>query len=358
MTEYLLRTFIETWVEPTLRQLVLLEQAYETDAVILSLAGKKAKLFQRFGVSQVTDDLLKQEVFLTVNVGQGATDPQARLQKFIGAVSAAIKIIGEAPPGMNVQEIVKEIFTYSGFRDGSRFMSNQDPRLAKAMQMIQQLQGALKGKQMELQAEAQLKQAELASNERVKGAEIQVNYQRIQGDLAIRQAELAVSQAELELERMKIAADVQGQTQEQQMKIAEMAAKIEEAKLKIAHEAQRIANEQQKQQHEIQMAEREAMTVDTNENRVGAIAQQVSEAIGQMKQEIQANKAPDHTAEMDGMKQSMSELARGLVAIASNVEQMGKKKNITGYSVNKRDGKRVGLTVNFDDGTYRTLTEQ
>ncbi len=31
---------------------------------------------------------------------------------------------------------------------------------------------------------------------------------------------------------------------------------------------------------------------------------------------------------------------------------------MTGYSVNKRDGKRVGLTVSYDDGTHQNLTEQ
>lgn len=358
MTEYLLRTFIETWVEPTLRQMVLLEQQYETDEKILALAGKKAKLFQRFGISQVTDDLLKQEVFLTVNVGQGATDPQTRLQKFIGAVSAAVKIIAEAPPGMNVEEIVKEIFTYAGFREGSRFIGQGDPRLAKAMQMIQQLQGALQGKQMELQQQAQLKQMEVASNERVKGAEIQVNYQRIQGDLAIRQAEVAVSQAELELERMKIMVEAEGQSTESQMKVAEMAAKIEEAKLKIAHEAQRIANEQQKQQFEMAMAEKETMAVESNENRIGEVATGLQAAMDQMRQEMQTMKPKDVTPEIDGLKQGLGELARGLVTLAKNMEEQGKKPKPTGYSVNRRDGKRVGLTINFDDGSYKTLTEQ
>jgi hypothetical protein len=39
---YQLRTWIETWVEPVLNQVVLLEQEYETDQVILALAGRKA----------------------------------------------------------------------------------------------------------------------------------------------------------------------------------------------------------------------------------------------------------------------------------------------------------------------------
>src|SRR5687767_11058048 len=41
MSDYLLRTIIETWWEPTLRQLVLLEQHYETDEVILGVCANK-----------------------------------------------------------------------------------------------------------------------------------------------------------------------------------------------------------------------------------------------------------------------------------------------------------------------------
>ena len=66
---YQLRTWIETWAEPVLRQVTLLEQEYETDDIILSLAGRKAELPQKFGIDAVTDDLLQQELTLNINVG-------------------------------------------------------------------------------------------------------------------------------------------------------------------------------------------------------------------------------------------------------------------------------------------------
>ena len=47
LVEYSLRTYVETFVQPVLRQLVQLEQAYETDARVMQLAGKKSELFQR-----------------------------------------------------------------------------------------------------------------------------------------------------------------------------------------------------------------------------------------------------------------------------------------------------------------------
>jgi hypothetical protein len=44
LSAYQLRTFVETWAEPVLRQLLLLEARYETDVVIMGLAAKKADI--------------------------------------------------------------------------------------------------------------------------------------------------------------------------------------------------------------------------------------------------------------------------------------------------------------------------
>ncbi|MDB5975158.1 MAG: hypothetical protein JWR07_1918 [Nevskia sp.] len=154
LVEYLLRTYVETFVQPVLRQLVKLEQHYETDEVILAIAAKKAKLFQKFGMDTVTDEMLNQELTLTVNVGMGATDPQMRLQKFISATSSIVGIMEKKIIGINMQEIAKEIYGMVGYQDGSRFFTNDNPQVAQltqqlqqAMQMIQQLNQKVQEKQ-------------------------------------------------------------------------------------------------------------------------------------------------------------------------------------------------------------------
>ena len=150
MVEYLIRTYVETFVQPVLRQIVLLEQHYETDEVLLSLVGKNAQIFQKFGVDQVTDSILRQELTLTVNVGMGATDPTTKLQKFLTAMGSFAGLSKAPPPGLNLQEVGKEIFGHLGYSDGSRFFTNDNPQvlalqqqLQQAGQMIQQLQGKL-----------------------------------------------------------------------------------------------------------------------------------------------------------------------------------------------------------------------
>ena len=104
MTDYLLRTVIETWWEPVLRQLVQLEQYYETDSIVLGVCAKKAQLFPRYGISQITDDMLMNDVNVTVNVGMGASNPNERFQKLILGTREVMGVIKEAPPNFNAKE--------------------------------------------------------------------------------------------------------------------------------------------------------------------------------------------------------------------------------------------------------------
>ena len=154
MTEYGIRTYVETFIQPLLRQLVLLEQHYETDEVVLALASKRAPSFQKYGINAITDSLLKQELTLSVNVGMGATDPSTKLQKFLSAMGAYSQMAKAPAPGLNLQEVGREIFGHLGYSDGSRFFNSDNPQvlqlqeeLKKAGAMIQQLQGVVKDKQ-------------------------------------------------------------------------------------------------------------------------------------------------------------------------------------------------------------------
>lgn len=253
MTEYLLRTINETWWEKVVRQVALLEQYYETDSIVLGVCASKAKLFPRFGISRITDEMLANEVIVTIDVSMG--DPAQRMQKFLMATNAAVQLRLQSPPGANVTEMTKEIYSNAGYRDGARFWKEtEDPKLMQAMQMVQKLQGMLQGKQMELQATAQVEAAKLQSNERIKGAEIQVNAQRIQGDLQIRQSELALESQKLEIEKLRLQYEAQNSDAEKQMetqmKMMEIQVAIEEGQRKIDHERIKLAAEIQADREE------------------------------------------------------------------------------------------------------------
>jgi hypothetical protein len=171
LTEYLIRTLVETWVEPVLAQLVQLEQAYETDLTILGLAGEKAQLLQKHGINQITDELLNQELTTRVNVGMGATDPQTKLQKFLLAMREYGAIRANMPD-VDPDAIRKEIFGLAGYKDGVRFFKQEDAaaaQLAEAQKIIQQLEQQLAQVEQDKTAEgiqkladADLKQAQTA----------------------------------------------------------------------------------------------------------------------------------------------------------------------------------------------------
>lgn len=202
LTEYTIRTFVETWAEPVLQQVARMEQTYETDEVILGIAGARAQLLQKFGIQPDLDSLLNQEVTLTVNIGMGATDPDTRFQRLMQAFGAYAKMVMEGPPDINLPEFRKEVFGLAGFKDASRFFTDVDPRLEQAKKM---LEGA------KAQAEEVLAAAKdrLASRERsldvremgldVKEMELtkgfEVELQRVQNEFILAEREAQVQWA-------------------------------------------------------------------------------------------------------------------------------------------------------------------
>lgn len=145
VAEYEQRVFAETFVEPIMRQLILLEQAYESDPVVLTLAGKQAKLWQKFGISEITDKLLQQQLTTKVNVGVGATNPALKLKNFVQAGEIIGQLYGPAAAmASNPQEVIKEVYGLCGYKDGERFfMPGVD--IHQIMQQMAQQGGKGKG---------------------------------------------------------------------------------------------------------------------------------------------------------------------------------------------------------------------
>lgn len=159
MGEFDLRVWVESWVEPTLRQVVKLEQYYETDAAILGLCRSKAQLFQRFGVDAVTDELLEQFVTVRVDVGMGSADPQVKLQKFSNAAMTVAQVVA-SPMGqmMKLPEFVDEVFGICGYQNAfERFFlpeASEDPRVMQMQQQMDQMMQALQQADMQSQDKA------------------------------------------------------------------------------------------------------------------------------------------------------------------------------------------------------------
>ena len=207
VTEYVLRTFSETWVERVLKQLMRLEQYYETDEVILELAGDAAAQVNEQYQGSV-DDLLKYEVLLKVNVGISATDPLRRVQNLV----SGIQMLGELPgfaESLNVPEVVKEVFGQLGYKDGERFVKmEENPEVAQLMAQMEEMQAYIQGEQGKLdnrvQIEQMKQQGNLESANMKYGAEIRMKEMEGQikyRDLQLKQEDVATRRAELMLQR-------------------------------------------------------------------------------------------------------------------------------------------------------------
>jgi hypothetical protein len=180
IAEYVLRTFSETWVEKVLKQLLKLEQYYETDIIVLAVAGEAAKeQFIQFDTDELMDELLKQDVLLKVNVGLNATDPMKKVQNLLNGVQILAQFPG-LPEKINMPELTKEIFGQLGYKDGSRFINfaqEDDPRVAALEQQLQELQTQLQTDQAKTEGRIQIEQVKSVGDKEVAQIKAQADIQ-------------------------------------------------------------------------------------------------------------------------------------------------------------------------------------
>ena len=146
--EYQLRTFVETWVEPVLKQLIKLELKYETDEAILALAGSKSEIYVKYGFNEITDEMLNGNLIVNVNVGTGSANPQMQVERFFYGLNSLAGVLGENfVSSIDTQEVISEVFGKLGYKDGQRFFKQDDegidPELQQAQEVIQQLEQEL-----------------------------------------------------------------------------------------------------------------------------------------------------------------------------------------------------------------------
>lgn len=191
MGEFDLRVWVETWVEPVLRDMVALEQYYENDPTIMALCGEKAQLRQKFGIDVITDQLLEGAVTTKVSVGIGAADPMQRISKMGAVNQMLVQTFGDLyMQQANLPAMAQEAWGAAGFNDGAeRFLrpeAAEDPRLMQAQQMIEEQKKALedrsgdwenKERLAQIQAAATLLQSEQTAAQESKGREEEAGFE-------------------------------------------------------------------------------------------------------------------------------------------------------------------------------------
>lgn len=174
VTEYQLKVFAETWVEPVLNQLAGCLLKNETDDEVLREAGVN----QRW--ADIPVHVLENEVRVTVNVGMGATDPMQRIGKFMTALNSVANLPNVAQR-IKEEEVIKEVFGRLGYKDGMRFFNNEEEarQQQEAMQHPQVIAEQMKAEENEKdrQYRAWELQQRLDSNQKQTMLEISAKYE-------------------------------------------------------------------------------------------------------------------------------------------------------------------------------------
>jgi len=180
IAEYTLRTFADTWVEKTLKQLLRLEQYYETDEIVLAVAGKAASDRFGFNANEIMDELLRQDVLLKVNVGLNATDPLKKVQNLLFGIQTLAQFPG-IPEKINLQEVTKEVFGQLGYKDGSRFINLEDapdPQIEEMQAQLDELKKIIETDQAKSQARMQIEDLKNQGDKEVAEIKAQSDIQR------------------------------------------------------------------------------------------------------------------------------------------------------------------------------------
>jgi len=166
MTEFNLRVWVETYVEPVLRQIMQSIQYYESDETVLAIAGERAGLMDKYEIDAITDDMLEAEVAVSVNVGVGAVDPMQSLSKLAMALKLIAEAVGFADRDVEVdiEELISEIMGQAGFKEGMRFFKLGEPG-----------QKSKSPEAMKAEMQAAAEAAKLASAEKLGMAKIEAS---------------------------------------------------------------------------------------------------------------------------------------------------------------------------------------
>jgi len=222
ITEYQLRMFAETWVVPTLKQLVKLEQMYETDEALLSLMGEKVQMWKRFGVSQIDDRMIQGDMLVRVNVGFGSTNPVEKVNKLALGLNTVLQFAPALAGRLEESEVVTEVFGALGFRGVERFFP-EDKEVQPQVDPRMELEQFKAESNMQLE---QMRQENAMAIQDIKS-------QNAAEDRAVKSA---TADAELQVAILQMA-------KEEKMSIEQIKAQLGGQAMKIRSDKEKAANE-------------------------------------------------------------------------------------------------------------------
>lgn len=186
VTGYIVRTFVETWVEPVLGQILRLTQEYEEDSVIKKFAGERSL--------QMTDDLILKSMSVVVSVGFGNLDPKLRVQTLISSLQTAMAVAPRLAMRVDEDVVLAELTSVAGYRDGSRFLLSEEQMQQRQAQEQQVAQQAAQQGGGDAQAKLAIEQQRLQIQQSKIQNEADIARQRLELDRELGYAKIAAQE--------------------------------------------------------------------------------------------------------------------------------------------------------------------
>lgn len=205
LTEYPLRVFVETWVQPVLKQLIRLEQRFESDEALLNLLGDKLNLWQRFGLDDLTDEWIQGSMNVEVNVGFGASNPMQRIEKLTLGLNTILQYSPEMAGRIDGDEVAAEVMGALGYAGTERFFPSGEGAPPPQAPMPQPMS------EYEM-ARLEFEKQKWADELNLRREQNYLQHDQRGGDMSIREAQIMA-------QREKTAVDRQNRVDEMKLKM-------------------------------------------------------------------------------------------------------------------------------------------
>lgn len=220
LTEYPLMIFMITWVIPVLKQLVRLEQHYESDPALLQLMGEDLQLWQKHKIDRVTDKWIQGSMNIQVAASFGAANPEQRIQRLALGFGIIFQMAPALAQRMDAEYFAKEVLGALGYQGVDSFFPKQRPDMPG--QMPTEDKGQLtESEQAKLDQDFELRQEELRHKDMELQFKIQQHYDEMENKEMERRLKGEISDKQLleTLERLKV--DRQNKVDEMKIKLRE-----------------------------------------------------------------------------------------------------------------------------------------
>lgn len=220
LSEYPMMIFMITWVIPVMKQLIRLEQHYESDGAILNLIGEELQLWQKYGIDRVTDKWIQGSMNIQVAANFGAANPEQRIQRLAAGFGIIFKMAPALAQRMDGQEFAKEVMGALGFQGTERFFPSAKPDVPGTMPTEDKGQ-LTEQDQAQLDQDFALREMELDQKEREMQFKIQQHYDGLEEKAEERLLKKLISQQQYEEKMTRIKTDRQNAVDEMKIKLRE-----------------------------------------------------------------------------------------------------------------------------------------